>query len=184
MRLSRSTSGAALALTFLLTGCGTAPSEQSQAPSQPQAEGTGASTALATTPPSASASQVPSRDRAVAGTVVHFTAGDTVVEVVIGADNPTTRSFLAMLPMTLTFSDYGGKEKVATPPGEWDFSGAAGMNPEVGDLFSYMPWGNLGFFYNTDGNTYDDSLTKIGETDDLDRIVLLDGKQVTIAVAR
>jgi hypothetical protein len=63
------------------------------------------------------------------GSVVHFTADDTVVEVVIvevggvdvlgvDEDNPTTRSFLAMLPMTLKFSDYGGREKVATPTGK------------------------------------------------------------------
>ncbi|CAM3890703.1 cyclophilin-like fold protein [Tsukamurella strandjordii] len=162
MRLPGPASGITLALAVLLTGCAT----------------------VGTTPPSASAPEATSPDQGVANTVVHFTAGDTVVEVVIDADTPTTRSFLAMLPMTLTFSDYGGKEKVATPVGEWDFTGAAGLNPEPGDLFSYMPWGNLGFFYNTDGNTYDSSLTKIGETDDLDRIVLLDGRQVTIAVAR
>jgi hypothetical protein len=68
------------------------------------------------------------------GTVVHFTAGDTVVKVVIDEDNPTTRSFLAMLPMTLAFADYGGKEKVASPTGKWDFTNAKGLNPKVGDL--------------------------------------------------
>jgi hypothetical protein len=119
----------------------------------------------------------------VVGTVVHFTGRDVLVEVVIEEDNPTTRSFLAMLPMTLEFSDYGGKEKVATPTGDWDFADAEGLDPEVGDLFSYMPWGNLGFFYNAEGNTFDDSLTKIGETEDIDQIELLDGQQVTIAVA-
>ncbi|WP_235509726.1 cyclophilin-like fold protein [Arthrobacter sp. Soil761] len=41
-------------------------------------------------------------------------------------DNPTTRSFLATLPVTLAFSDYGGKEKVATPTGEGDFTDAEG----------------------------------------------------------
>lgn len=66
------------------------------------------------------------------GTVVHFTADDTIVEVVIDEDNPTTRSFLAMLPMTLKFSDYGGKEKDATPTGKWDFTDAEGLNPKVG----------------------------------------------------
>ncbi len=119
----------------------------------------------------------------VAGAVVSFTAGDVVVEAVIVEDNPTTRSFLAMLPMTVTFSDFGGKEKVASPTGEFDYTDAEGLNPEVGDLFSYRPWGNLGFFYNTEGNTFSDSLTKIGETDDIDQIELLDGEDVTIAVA-
>ncbi|MDT3315672.1 cyclophilin-like fold protein [Microbacterium sp. KSW4-11] len=117
------------------------------------------------------------------GTRVTFAAGDVTVEVTIEQDTPTTRSFLAMLPMTLEFSDFGGKEKVAMPTGEWDFTGAAGLNPKVGDLFSYMPWGNLGFFYNTDGNTFDEALTKIGETGDIDQIRLLDGQQVIIDVA-
>jgi hypothetical protein len=52
----------------------------------------------------------------------------------------------------------------------------------VGDLFSYMPWGNLGFFYNADGNTFSNDLTRIGETSDIDQIQLLDGEEVTIAV--
>jgi hypothetical protein len=117
------------------------------------------------------------------GTVVLFAADDTVVEVVIDEDNSTTRSFLAMLPMTLAFSDYGGKEKVATPTGEWDFTDAEGLDPKVGDLFSYKPWGNLGFFYNADGNSFSTDLARIGETEDIDQIELLDGQQVTIAVA-
>ena len=119
----------------------------------------------------------------VAGTIVHFTAGDVIVEAVIEEDTPTTRSFLSMLPMTLTFSDYGGKEKVATPTGEFDFTDAEGLDPEVGDLFSYMPWGNVGFFTNTEGSTFSNSLTKIGSTDDLDQIELLDGEEVAIDIA-
>ncbi|MDI9892400.1 cyclophilin-like fold protein [Microbacterium sp. IEGM 1404] len=120
----------------------------------------------------------------VVGTTVRFTTGDVDSEVIIDEDTPTTRSFLAMLPMTLEFSDFGGKEKVATPTGEWDFTDAAGVNPQVGDLFSYMPWGNLGFFYNTEGNTFDASLTRIGSTTDVDQIELLDGQRVTVAIAR
>lgn len=94
--------------------------------------------------PSSGASESPSADQGVVGTVVRFAADDAVVEVVIDEDNPTTRSFLAMLPMTLAFSDYGGKEKVATPTGEWDFTDAEGLDPKVGDLFSYKPWATSG----------------------------------------
>ena len=113
---------------------------------------------------------------------VRFTAGSVVAEAVIDADTPTTRSFLAMLPMTLSFSDFGDQEKVASPPDGFDYSGAEGMKPEVGDLFSYRPWGNLGFFYNVDGSTYSDALVRIGTTDDLDQIELLDGQDVNIAI--
>ncbi|MER5336957.1 cyclophilin-like fold protein [Micromonospora sp. NPDC002717] len=89
-----------------------------------------------------------------------------------------------MLPMTLTFSDFGGKEKVASPTGELDYTDAEGLNPVAGDLFSYIPWGNIGFFYTSEGNTVSNSLTKIGSTDDIDQIVRLDGQEVTIGIAR
>lgn len=181
MRLPRTAAGAAITLTLLLAGCTTAPPEQSPTPQQTQAESP--SRSAEPTAESSGAPESSSSDQGVAGTVVHFTADDVVVEVVIEEDNPTTRSFVAMLPMTLAFSDYGGKEKVATPTGEWDFTDAEGLDPEVGDLFSYMPWGNLGFFYNADGNTFSNDVTKIGETEDIDQIELLDGQQVTIAVA-
>jgi hypothetical protein len=123
------------------------------------------------------------RSENVAGTIVHFTAGDVVVEAVIEEDNPTTRSFVAMLPMTLEFSDYGGKEKVATPTGVLDYTDAKGLNAREGDLFSYMPWGNIGFFYDAKGNTFLNALTKIGSTNDLDQIKLLGGEAVTIDIA-
>jgi hypothetical protein len=51
----------------------------------------------------------------VEGAAVHFAADSDLVEAVIDKDTPTGRSFVAMLPMTLRFSDYGGKEKVAAP---------------------------------------------------------------------
>lgn len=84
------------------------------------------------------------RGESVAGTVVHFTVGDVVVKAVIHEDNPTTRSFVAILPMTLEFSDYGGKEKVATPTKAFDYTDTEGLNAQEGDLFSYMPLGNIG----------------------------------------
>ena len=114
-------------------------------------------------------------------TVVTFTADSFVVEAVI-EDTPTGRSFVAMLPMTLTFSDYGGAEKVASPPTPFDYTGAEGMKPNAGDLFSYRPWGNLGFFYDAEDVTYSESLVRIGTTDDLDEIEQLEGRRVTIAV--
>ncbi len=43
--------------------------------------------------------------------------------------------------------------------------------------------GDVGFFYNTDGNTFSTSLTKIGSTDDIDQILLLDGQEVNIDIA-
>lgn len=183
MRIQKMAVAAAEGLAaVVLAGCATQAEEDPAAsalPSATSASPPASEPAVTATP---SASETPS-ENGVVGTVVHFTTGDTVVDVVIEEDSPTTRSFLAMLPMTLKFSDYGGKEKIATPTGEWDFTDAEGLDPEVGDLFSYKPWGNLGFFYNTDGNSFSNDLTKIGATDDIDQITLLDGQQVTIATA-
>lgn len=93
----------------------------------------------------------------------------------------TTRSFLALLPMTVRFTDFGGREKVATPTGSLDNTGAAGLDPEAGDLFSYLPWGNIGFFYDGRDTGYSTSLTKLGHTLDLDQLTHLEG-DVTIAI--
>lgn len=69
----------------------------------------------------------------------------------------------------------------STPTG--DCGDTEGLNPEGGDSFSSMPWGNIGFFSNVKGNTFSSSLTKIGETDAVAQIELLDGEEVTIAIA-
>ena len=60
---------------------------------------------------------------------------------------------------------------------------APGMTPENGDLSSYMPWGNLGFFYNADGLGHSNDLIRIGRTDAIDEIVRFDGQEVMIEIA-
>ena len=63
-------------------------------------------------------------------------------------DNSAARSILSQLPMTLTFEDYNGTEKIAYPPEELDLSDAPdSCDPDVGSLCYYIPWGNLCFFY-------------------------------------
>lgn len=120
----------------------------------------------------------------VSETIVHFTAGSTVVEVTIHEETPTTRDFLAMLPMTLTFEDFNGMEKIAYPPRGFDTTGNEGMAPRVGDLFSYIPWSNLGFFYDTGTLGFSRQLVRIGTTDDLDAVMELDGQEATIDLVR
>lgn len=123
-------------------------------------------------------------EQTVVGTTVHFTAGQTVVEVAITEDNATTRDFLSMLPMTLVFEDFNGMEKIAYPPRGLDVTGSEGMKPEVGDLFSYVPWENLGFFYDTGSLGFSQQLVRIGRTDDIEGVKALGGQEVTIDVAR
>lgn len=67
-------------------------------------------------------------------------------------DTPAGDDFLAILPLTLTFRDYAGAEKIATPPRRLAIEGEpAGADPALGDLAYYAPWGNLAFFYREGG---------------------------------
>ncbi len=75
--------------------------------------------------------------------------GDSQVRTIIELeDNPATRDFYAQLPLNLEFSDYVGKEKISNAlPKPLNTSGLNGYDPQVGDLFYFAPWGNLGIFY-------------------------------------
>ena len=65
-------------------------------------------------------------------------------------DTPTARDFAALLPLTLTMSDYASTEKVADLPHRLDTTGApAAHTGRPGDITYYAPWGNLALFYGT-----------------------------------
>lgn len=63
-------------------------------------------------------------------------------------DNPTSQDLLAQLPLTISFEDYAGLEKIGYPPKSLTTEGSpSGADPEVGDLALYSPWGNLVIYY-------------------------------------
>lgn len=63
-------------------------------------------------------------------------------------DNSASRDFAALLPLELTLSDYNGTEKIADLPARLSTDGTpAGVDPEIGDIAYYAPWGNLALFY-------------------------------------
>lgn len=63
-------------------------------------------------------------------------------------DNPTSRDFARMLPVTLTMKDYSGTEKIGDPPRTLSTKEAPdGFDPSIGDITLYAPWGNLAIFY-------------------------------------
>lgn len=62
-------------------------------------------------------------------------------------DNEASREFLKQLPLSLEFSDYVGKEKIAHLPKPLSVKNTAGYDPQIGDLFYFSPWGNVGIFY-------------------------------------
>ncbi len=96
-------------------------------------------------------------------TRVRFTAGETEIIVRI-ADNPTSRNFVSMLPLTLEFEDFNSTEKISYLPRELTTEGSTGGPPANGDLIYFVPWGNLGFFYNAERRdaSYDDQVIPIG----------------------
>jgi hypothetical protein len=77
-------------------------------------------------------------------------------------DNATSRDFFSLLPMTLTLEDYAATEKIAYPPRKLATEGApAGIDPEVGDIAYYAPWGNLAIFY--EDFRYSAGLVRLGK---------------------
>ena len=79
-------------------------------------------------------------------------------------DNATARDFLSLLPLTLTLEDHASTEKIAYPPKKLSTQGApAGIDPEVGDIAYYAPWGNLALFYKDFG--YSAGLIRLGRFD-------------------
>lgn len=74
-------------------------------------------------------------------TPIHLIIGDDIVGATVW-DTPTGRDLLDRLPVTLTFADFGGQEKVARLDGGLTMEGMpSGDDPEVGDLGYYAPNG-------------------------------------------
>jgi hypothetical protein len=79
-------------------------------------------------------------------------------------DNPTVRDFASLLPMTLALEDYAATEKISYLPRKLSKEGApAGVDPSIGDIAYYAPWGNLAIFYKDFG--YSSGLVKLGKID-------------------
>lgn len=133
---------AILLLTFALVCCSPSPTGEA-------------------TPTSASETSSPAAG-SVVGTVVRFSAGSVSLDVTIGEDNPATRDFLSMLPLTVTMEEFARREKIADLPRPLQFEGTPGSDPQDGDLIYFVPWGNLGFYYNTSGIGFSDQTIHLG----------------------
>lgn len=92
--------------------------------------------------------------------IMTFDGGQALMEL---ADNSAARSLLAQLPLTLTFEDFAGAEKISYPPKELDFSDTPdGHTPGKGDVDCFVPWGNLAIFYQEDTGSYSADLVPLG----------------------
>ena len=80
-------------------------------------------------------------------------------------DTAAGRDLAALLPLTLTLTDFHSTEKIADLPRRLDTSGAPdGVAAAAGDITYYAPWGNLALFYRD--FPYSDGLVRLGHFDD------------------
>lgn len=91
---------------------------------------------------------------------IRITLGNSFVSASL-EDSAATRDFVDQLPLTLDLEDYSATEKMAYLPHKLATHGApSGIDPEVGDVTYYAPWGNLALFYRDFG--YSAGLVRLG----------------------
>jgi hypothetical protein len=94
---------------------------------------------------------------------IRITVEDTELSATL-IDSKTTQDFISLLPLTLTLEDYGSTEKISYLSKKLSTVDApAGINPSVGDITYYAPWGNLAIFINDFG--YSSGLVLLGKFD-------------------
>jgi Uncharacterized conserved protein len=98
-------------------------------------------------------------------------------------DNPISRDLLAQLPLTLSFKDYAGAEKIAYPPKTLSTKDVpSGADPKLGDLAVYAPWGNLVIYYQD--RSYADGVIILGHIDSgIEKLAAMD-KEFTVKIER
>lgn len=154
----------ALAMIFTFTACGgnndngSTTSESEPAADNPSNEQTGAPVEQTEESNQDSADE----NESVEGAKIKLILDNE--EVIVNMyDNPTSRGFMAMLPMTLSFEDYVGEEKISYLPRRLSTEPAPSNSvPTVGDFAYFSPWGNLAIFYK-DTATAENGLIVLGE---------------------
>jgi hypothetical protein len=79
-------------------------------------------------------------------------------------DTAASRDFAALLPLSLTLSDYAEIERIADLPRKLSIEGTpVGVAPRAGDITYYAPWGNLAIF--VEGRNYARGLVRLGRVE-------------------
>jgi hypothetical protein len=113
---------------------------------------------------------------------ITLTLADTELTATL-VDSETTQDFLSLLPLTLTLGDYRETEKISDLPRRLSTAGAPeGLDPEVGDITYYAPWGNLAIFYRD--FDYSPGLVKLGRIDSGIEVLAGSSGEVTVTVPR
>ena len=99
-------------------------------------------------------------------------------------ESDSARDFFAMLPLTLPLEDYAETEKIAYLPGKLTTQTAPeGIDPQVGDIAYYAPWGNLAIYYKDFG--YSSGLIRLGRiTSGLDALTAQPSGTLTIEAVK
>ena len=77
---------------------------------------------------------------------------NNVEAIVVLFDNPVSKDFASLLPITVTFEDYAGVEKITHLSRQLATQEGVSGRDVQGDFTYYAPWGNLAVFYKGFGN--------------------------------
>lgn len=162
MRLKIPTLAAIIALALPIAGCNPSsngPASTTEQPSSPP------ETSTASDGSSSQPSPVPSAATAAEGTPITIDIdGQTVTGTL--SDNATARSLIGQLPLTLSFSDHGGQEKIAELPEPLSLDGVpAGDDATPLTIGYYSPDQALVLYYEYVG--YFPGIVRIGSFEDL-----------------
>lgn len=130
-------------------------------------------------PPISPSSPVESTPPATTGTIsgdtmttLHLTVAGRLIAAEWG-DSSTARDLAAQSPLTLTFRDYGGQEKIATVPRALTTDGVPpGADPEPNDVGYYAPDRVLVLYYTDVG--YYPGIVRLGRLHPADMAFLRD----------
>ena len=86
------------------------------------------------------------KEESVMNTKIRIVFGDQEA-IIKMLDNPASRDFMSLLPLTLEFSDYAKSEKIAHLPRRLNTKNSPTPPEASGDFTYYAPWGNLAVFY-------------------------------------
>ncbi|MEW1985905.1 cyclophilin-like fold protein [Pseudarthrobacter oxydans] len=161
MQLKTLALAAIIALVLPLAGCKTSPNGPAPITELPTSPQEASSTAAGSSPPSQGLSA------ATAAETTPITIdidGGTVTGAL--SSNATARSLIQQLPLTLSFRDYGGQEKIADLPEALSLDGVpAGDSAEPLTIGYYAPDQALVLYYESVG--YSRGIVRIGSFDDL-----------------
>lgn len=180
---TRTFAPAAAVVALLLGGCAATAPPQQQAPTPAITNGTPTTPPPPITRPPPTTPPEEAAMQPIVGTILRFSAPAGSIDVTIDEDNPAVRDLLSMLPLTLTFEDFAGQEKIAYPPRAIQFAGSPPSSAGAGDLAIYTPWGDIAFFYEGQRGAPSDQIVHLGTFDaSREELEVLEGSEVTVDV--